>query len=90
MPKKGVTDYLIKAVRADGTGVAVNAIVPRTLLTKTGKLALPAIGKFNARLLVKTAMVDRMRMSNVANGGRGGMKAEILVTEMDYIVCGVL
>ena len=90
VPKKGVTDYIIKAVRADGTGTAVEAIVPRSLLTKNSKLALPEMGKFNARLLVKTTMVQRKRVSHVANGGHGGMKAEILVTEADHVVCAVL
>lgn len=90
VPKKGVSDYLIKAVRADGTGKMVDTIVPRSLLTKSGALALPEMGKFNARLLVKRVMVERKRVSHVANGGHGGAKAEILVTETDHIVCAVL
>jgi hypothetical protein len=89
VPKKGVSDYIIKAVRAGG-GKMVDTIVPRNLLTNNGKLALPAMGKFNARLLVKQVMVQRKRLCDVANGGHGGAKMEILITETDHIVCAVL
>ena len=90
VPKKGVSDYIIKAVRAGFMEKVMDVFVPRSLLTSSGKLALPAMGKFNARLLVKQVMVQRKRVCHVANGGFGGAKAEILVTEADYIVCGVI
>ena len=91
IPKKGQTDYLLKVVRSDGKGVAVEAIVPRTLLSKSGKLALPSMGAAGTQLLIKTKTVVRQRMGLCSLGGVGrGIEAMRAVSEMDYIVYAAL
>ena len=91
VPKKGHSDYLLKVVRSDGKGVAVDAIVRRELLTKSGKLALPTMGSAGAQLLIKTKTVTRQRMGLCSLGGAGrGIEAMRTVSEMDYLIYAVV
>jgi len=90
VPKKGVSDYLMKIMRADGKGFAVDAIVPRPLLTKSSKLAIPSMGAVGTKLLIKMKTVKRERMTWCPNGRSGGVEMMQSVIETDYIVSAIL
>jgi hypothetical protein len=95
VPKTGAQDFIIRAVRADGTanGREVNLIVPEVFLKKRGKhteLLMPEMGVADALLVVKPRMVTRERLSHVASRGGGGAHLTIKVTETDWNVAGAM
>ena len=88
VPKKGeTTDYVLKA-RSE-TGWEGTVLVPRSLLTKNGKLALRAMGEVGQRIVVseKRVAVERTRW----NGNMGsGCMAKSTVIETIYTVVAAL
>lgn len=88
VPKKGeTTDYVLKA-RSE-TGWEGTVLVPRSFLTKNGKLALRGMGEVGKRLAVsqKRVAVERTRW----NGNMGsGCMATGTVIETIYTVVAAL
>jgi hypothetical protein len=87
VPKKGGTDYVLKATSE--TGWEGTVLVPRSFLTKNGKLALRGMGEVGQRLAVsqKRVAVERTRW----NGNMGsGCMATGTVIETIYTVVAAL
>lgn len=88
VPKKGEkTDYLLKVVSE--TGCECTVLVPRSFLTKNGKLALREMGKVGRRLAVsqKRLEVERTRWSGHLSGG---CMVTGTVIETDLVVVAAL
>lgn len=86
--KSSTAEYVIKGV-FDGGNVEHSAFVPRSLLSKNGKLAIRTMGLKGARLLIKLKGVTRLRDTWHGHVG-GGCMATVNISTTEYVVSAVL
>ena len=90
LSKKSTTaEYIIKGM-FDGGNVEHSAFVPRSLLSKNGKLAIRMMGVKGARLLIKLKSVTRLRDVWHGHVSGGGCMATVNVMNTEYVVSAVL
>jgi len=89
VPKKGVTDYLLKGRPLAG-GREMDMLVRTSLLRKSNKLAIRGMGDLGAHVLVKAHMVSRMRPVMRASAIAGQIEMMMMTTEQDLVVYGML
>jgi len=87
VPKKGGTDYLLKATSE--TGWEGTVLVPRSLLTKNGKLALRGMGLAGTKLVCSQKRVEVERSRWEGHRG-GGCMATGTVIETEFVVAAAI
>jgi hypothetical protein len=85
IPKKGVSDYLLKAVSVSHGGAAHDVIVPKDYLSKNGKLAVKEMGVKGARVAIATRLVKKERLSTI-----DGVTKVRPFMETEHVVVAVL
>lgn len=87
VPKKSsVTDFMIKATLSTSTTpVTVDIIVPKTFLTKNGKLAVKEMGVKGAKIAARQQMSTRERTVVI-----NGVRMTKMFAETDFVLVALL
>jgi hypothetical protein len=85
VPKKGsVTDFMIKATLSTAA-LTVDIVVPKSFLTKNGKLAVKEMGVKGAKIAARQQITKRER-TVVSNG----VRMTKLFAETDFVLVALL